>query len=73
MTIEHQIVTDADGNPIAAQIPWTEFEKLKQQIDGYELDREWSNELHKRAEEIDHGEVDLVEGEDFLKRLKDVV
>ena len=37
-----------------------------------EVSERWSNELHKRSQEIDDGKVELVEGEEFLERLRAV-
>ncbi len=37
-----------------------------------EVSEDWSNELHKRSQEIDEGKVELVEGDEFLKRLRAV-
>ena len=37
-----------------------------------EVSEEWRQELTKRAQEIDEGKVELVDGEDFLERLKAV-
>jgi hypothetical protein len=34
MTIEHQILTDKDGNPVAAQIPWDQFEAIQERLAG---------------------------------------
>lgn len=76
MTIEHHIVTDKDGKPIAAQIPWDEFEALQERLadeeSGDTVSPEWTEEIANRAREIDQGEVELTDGDDFLKRLEAV-
>ena len=76
MTIEHHIVTDKDGKPIAAQIPWDEFEALQERLadgeSGETISPEWTEEIKNRAREIDQGEVELTDGDDFLERLEAV-
>lgn len=72
MTINHQILTDAEGRPVAAQIPWDEFEAIRDRLDEEGVSTEWRDEIVKRALEIDKGEVELVDGEDFLQRLRAV-
>jgi len=46
-----------------------EFLDLVAPIDHSEVSEEWREELRNRAEEIDSGRVQLVDGEDFLRRL----
>ncbi len=73
MTIDHQVVTDEAGNRIAAQIPWDQFEAIQDRLaDEPEVSQEWSDELTQRAEDIDAGRVELIDGDDFLKRLEAV-
>lgn len=72
MIITHQILTDAEGRPVAAQIPWDEFEEIRDRLNEDDVSDEWRNEIAQRALEIDNGEVELVDGEEFLQRLKGI-
>jgi len=76
MTITYQTVVDENGKPTAAQIPWEQFEliqrKLGEEDDDVVISAEWSDELDRRAKDIDEGRVELVDGEDFLRRLRAV-
>jgi hypothetical protein len=65
-----RLVTDAEGRPVAAQIPWDEFEAIRDRLDEDGVSAEWSEEIAKRVLEIEGGEVELVDGEDFLQRLR---
>lgn len=58
MTIPHQMLMDADGKPVAAQIPWDEFEAIQQRLkemDDSPLSPEWRAELDRRRQKIDEG------------------
>ena len=58
MTIEHQIVTDADGNPTAALIPWDQFRILKAEMEfdkDVPLSPAWKAEIDRRNQEIEDG------------------
>ena len=46
-----------------------EFARLVAPVDESEVSQEWRKELHSRADDIDSGRVQLVDGEDFLRRL----
>ena len=46
-----------------------EFASLVAPVDDSKISQEWSNEIHSRADDIDSGRVELVDGEDFLRRL----
>ena len=74
MAITHQTVVDKDGQPTAALIPWKEFELIRERLgeDDLDLSDEWREELRNRVREIDEGQVELVDGDDFLGRLRDV-
>ena len=72
MIINHQILTDAEGRSVAAQIPWDEFEVIRDRLDEDSASMEWRDEIAERAFEIDKGDVELVDGEDFLQRLRAV-
>ena len=47
-----------------------EFATLVAPIDDSEVSQEWVAELHSRADDIDSGKVQLVDGEDVLRRLR---
>ncbi len=49
-----------------------EFVSLVIPADEQEFGTEWREELYQRARDIDEGKVRLVEGEDFLRRLRAV-
>ena len=83
MTITHQTLMDANGNPTAALIPWPEFQAIQKRLaseqepvesdaDVDAISSEWSEEVHRRAAEIDNGSVELIDGDDFLARLRAV-
>lgn len=38
--------------------------------DDFGLEESWKAEFRRRAEQIDNGEVELIEEDDFLKRLR---
>jgi hypothetical protein len=46
-----------------------EFVSLVAPVDESEVSQEWREELHRRAEDLDSGRVQLVDGDDFLRRL----
>lgn len=46
-----------------------DFAHLVGAVDNSEITQEWSQELHSRADDIDSGRVQLIDGDDFLKRL----
>ncbi len=76
MTITYQTLVDENGKPTAAQIPWEQFELIQRKLgedgDDTAINEEWCDELNRRAKDIDEGRVDLVDGEDFLRRLRAV-
>ena len=49
-----------------------EFVSLVAPVDASAVSEEWLKELHKRANDIDAGRVQLVDGDDFLRRLRAV-
>ena len=49
-----------------------EFITLVIPVDEWEFGMEWREELYQRARDIDEGKVRLVEGEEFLRRLRAV-
>lgn len=74
MIIEHQKIVDADGNPTAAVIPWDDFQEFQERLTELEtndiVSPEWKDEIANRALEIDEGKVELIDGDEFLKRLE---
>ena len=72
----YQTVVDENGKPTAAQIPWEQFKliqrKFAEEDNDTVISAEWSDELNRRAKDIDEGRVELVDGEDFLSRLRAV-
>lgn len=46
------------------------FAELVAPIDRSELSEKWSSEIHRRAADIDSQRVNLINGEDFMKRLQ---
>ena len=47
-----------------------EFATLVAPIDDSEVSQEWVAELNSRADDIDSGRVKLIDGEDFMRRLR---
>jgi hypothetical protein len=47
-----------------------EFASLVAPVDDGDLSTEWLTELRSRADDIDSGRVKLVDGDDFLRRLR---
>ena len=45
------------------------FAELVAPVDKSELSEEWIGEIRSRAQDIDSGQVELVSGDDFLRRL----
>lgn len=73
MTIPHQTLVNAEGKPVAVQIAWEDFVQIQQRLEEDQeeaLSPVWREELHSRAEEIDMGKVQLIEGEAFLEQLR---
>jgi hypothetical protein len=49
-----------------------EFVALVAPSDDEEVSQEWLKELDSRADDIDSGRVQLIDGDDFLRRLRAV-
>jgi Putative addiction module component len=49
-----------------------EFAALVAPLDVEDISSEWLTELHSRADDIDSGHVQLVEGEEVMRRLRAV-
>ena len=47
-----------------------EFVSLVAPSDDHEVSSEWNEELLRRTHEIDEGKVQLIDGDDFLSRLR---
>ena len=71
MTIEHQIVTDADGKPVAAQIPWDQFQVIKAEMEGdLPLDPDTKALLDRRSQELRDGTVEGISSDEMFKRVR---
>ena len=73
MTIEHQIVTDEDGNPTAALIPWEQFQVIRAEIEVDEdapLSPEWRAELDRRMQSIKDGTATLISHDELIDRIQ---
>lgn len=71
MTITHQILTDADGKPVAAQIPWNEFEIIKAELESDSpLDAESRTMLDRRSRELADGTVEGFDSEEMFRRVQ---
>ena len=46
------------------------FAKLVAPLDDSEISREWLDEIHSRANDIDTGKVKLIDGEKVLRELR---
>jgi hypothetical protein len=72
MTITHQILTDAEGKPVAAQIPWAEFEVIKAELErDLPLDAETRSMLDRRSQELEDGTVEGLDSEEMFRRVRE--
>lgn len=72
MAITHKILTDEDGNPVAAQIPWEEFEILQAELEREDpLSKEQRMVLERRFEELKSGEIEGISTEAFFTRARE--
>ena len=46
------------------------FAELVAPVDASEISREWFDEIRSRADDIDSGEVKLIDGEEAIKELR---
>jgi len=75
MTITHQIVTDADGKPVAAQIPWNEFRVIQAELeraDDAPLTPEWKAELDRRMENYRNGTAVLTPHDKVMEEVREL-
>jgi len=75
MTITHQILTDAEGNPVAAQIPWDEFRVIRAELeksDDAPLTFEWKAELDRRMENYRNGTAVLSPHDEVMEEVREV-
>ena len=71
MTITHQIVTDAEGQPTAALIPWDEFEVIQAEVKtGLPLEPAIRSMLERRSQELEEGTVKGISSEEMFKRVR---
>jgi hypothetical protein len=72
MTITHQILTDAEGNPVAAQIPWAEFEVIKAELErDLTLDAETRSMLDRRSQEMEDGSIEGLDSQEMFRRVRE--
>lgn len=72
MTIHHQILTDQDGNPTAALIPWEEFQVIKAEMErNLPLDPETRAVLDRRSRELEDGTVEGIGTEEMFRRVQE--
>ncbi len=71
MTITHQILTDSEGKPVAAQIPWAEFELIKAELErDLPLDPETRAMLDRRSREMEDGTVEGIGNDELFRRVR---
>ena len=76
MTIEHHIVTDADGKPVAAQIPWGLFQQLQAlhtEIEEAPLSDESKAELDRRVQGLKNGTTKAIPHEEVIADLHSII
>ncbi len=72
MAITHQILTDSEGNPVAAQIPRAEFEVIKAEFErGLPPDAETRAMLDRRSRELEDGSVEGLDSEEVFRRVRE--
>ena len=74
MTITHQILTDADGKPVAALIPWDEFRVIQAELERSEnapLAPEWKTELDRRMETYRNGTARLTPHDEVMEEVRE--
>lgn len=76
MTIDHQILTDKDGRPTAALIPWDQFEEIRERLadeKGDVLSEEYKAELDRRVEGLRNGTTEGISHEEVMEDLRDTL
>ncbi|MDF1814072.1 MAG: addiction module protein [Verrucomicrobiales bacterium] len=78
MTIEHQIVTDEDGQPTAAIIPWDQFQRLQAMHASLENDKEpisdeFRDELNRRVQGLKDGTNKGIPHEEAMADLRSII
>lgn len=72
MIINHQILTDTEGRPVAAQIPWAEFEAIKAELEGnLPLDMETRARLDRRSQELEDGTIEGLDSQEMFRRVRE--
>ncbi len=72
MTIRHQILTDAEGKPVAAQIPWDDFELIKAELErDLPLDEEARSVLDRRHRELEEDNVEGLDSQEIFRRVRE--
>lgn len=72
MAITEKVRRLAEGYAELSEDERREFVGLVAPLDEREVSEEWLKELRTRATDIDEGRTSLVEGDDFLRRLRAV-
>lgn len=76
MIIEHQIVTDEEGRPTAALIPWDEFEKVRGKLAEESCETmpdEIKDELDSRLEGLRSGSKKAIPHNELIADLRSVI
>lgn len=74
MPITHQTVLGADGEPVAALIPWDEFQVIKAELDppgDAPLSDQWKAELNQRSRDLDNGAATPVGHTEMIDRVRE--
>lgn len=75
MIIEHQIVTDAEGKPTAALIPWDAFEVMRDRLENGtdEMTDEFKAELNQRVENLRNGTTKAIPHDELMADLQSTI
>lgn len=76
MTIEHKILTDEDGRPAAALIPWDQFEMIQERLaddDEVVLTDEFRAELNQRVDNIKNGTTKGIPHDELMAELRSMI
>lgn len=70
MAVSEKVRRLAEGYVSLDEDERREFVALVATREGSEIGREWREEIRRRADDIDAGRIELVDGEDFLRQLR---
>ncbi|MCB1231358.1 MAG: addiction module protein [Verrucomicrobiae bacterium] len=74
MTIPHQTVFDAEGNPTAALISWDDFQIIRAELEDAEdapLSPQWRAEIERRVKDVDEGRAKLIPHEEVVTSVRE--